>query len=126
MLLGVSCKHCQCFTEKGLYIQVSLPLSQKMFDSFLSTFGPTDVKPSNVLVNYGNSESRFKKVQLADFGSTVHKDSSYARNGDSIGTPIFRSPEAHLQMSWDTATDIWSFGAMASTSEMSSGQYLCW
>jgi len=41
-------------------------------------------------------------------------DSSYARDGDPIGTPIFRSPEAHLQMSWSTATDIWSFGAMAS------------
>jgi serine/threonine protein kinase len=41
-------------------------------------------------------------------------DSPYAQNGDPIGTPIFRSPEAHLQMSWSTATDIWSFGAMAS------------
>ncbi|KAJ9260595.1 hypothetical protein DTO212C5_8470 [Paecilomyces variotii] len=51
-------------------------------------------------------------VQLADFGSTVHVDSSHAQRGDSIGTPIFRSPEAHLQMKWGTATDIWSFGAM--------------
>lgn len=41
-------------------------------------------------------------------------DSTYARDGDSIGTPMFRSPEAHLQMSWGTATDIWSFGATAS------------
>lgn len=41
-------------------------------------------------------------------------DSSYARDGDSIGTPIFRSPEAQLQMSWSTATDVWSFGATAS------------
>jgi hypothetical protein len=41
-------------------------------------------------------------------------DSSYARNGDPIGTPIFRSPEAHMQMRWGTATDIWSFGSMAS------------
>jgi serine/threonine protein kinase len=41
-------------------------------------------------------------------------DSTYARDGDSIGTPMFRSPEAHLQMRWGTATDIWSFGATAS------------
>lgn len=71
----------------------------------------TDVKPSNILVNYGAGEQRFSDVQLADFGSTVHTDSTYARNGEAIGTPIFRSPEAHLQMSWNTATDIWSFGA---------------
>lgn len=45
-------------------------------------------------------EVRFKDVQLADFGSTVRMDSNHARDGDSIGTPMFRSPEAHLQMSW--------------------------
>ncbi|MCJ1256399.1 hypothetical protein MMC24_004220 [Lignoscripta atroalba] len=77
-------------------------------------FVHTDIKPSNVLVNYGQGEICFTDVQLADFGSTVHMDSSYAQKGDSIGTPIFRSPEAHLQMRWSTATDIWSFGAMAS------------
>lgn len=73
-----------------------------------------DLKPSNVLVNYDHGNIRFKDIQLADFGSTVHQDSVHARNGDPIGTPMFRSPEAHLQMKWDTATDIWSFGAMAS------------
>ncbi|PGH07313.1 serine/threonine protein kinase [Blastomyces parvus] len=76
-------------------------------------FVHTDIKPSNVLVNYGeNNGDRFAEVQLADLGSTVHKDSGHARDGDPIGTPIFRSPEAHLSISWDTATDIWSFGAM--------------
>uniref|UniRef100_A0A093W1V4 Serine/threonine-protein kinase PLK3 n=1 Tax=Talaromyces marneffei PM1 TaxID=1077442 RepID=A0A093W1V4_TALMA len=43
---------------------------------------------------------------------TVNINSSFAQNGDSIGTPIFRSPEAQLQMKWSTETDIWSFGAM--------------
>ncbi|EFR03927.1 serine/threonine protein kinase [Nannizzia gypsea CBS 118893] len=74
-----------------------------------------DIKPSNVLVNYRqeNKEgSRFSDVQLADFGSTVHKDSDYARRGDPIGTAIFRNPEAQLEMTWDTSTDIWSFGTM--------------
>lgn len=74
-------------------------------------FVHTDIKPSNVLVNYGQSDLRFQDVQLADFGSTVHVDSIHAQRGDPIGTPIFRSPEAHLQMKWGTATDIWSFGA---------------
>lgn len=64
-------------------------------------------------MNYGvGDDVRFTDVQLADFGSTVSVDSSYAQHGDPIGTPIFRSPEAHLQMKWGTATDIWSFGTM--------------
>lgn len=76
-----------------------------------------DIKLSNVLVNYGHGNVRnlFKDVQLADFGSTVHIDSKHARNGDPIATPIFRSPEAHLQMRWGTATDIWSFGTMVNS-----------
>lgn len=53
---------------------------------------------------------RFKDVQVADFGSTVSQDSSHAYHGDAISTPMFRSPEAHMQMRWSTATDIWSFG----------------
>ncbi|KAI9934452.1 hypothetical protein ASPWEDRAFT_175181 [Aspergillus wentii DTO 134E9] len=72
----------------------------------------TDIKPSNVLVNHNQGGVRFKEAQLADFESTVYVDSSHAQNGDPIGTPIFRSPEAQLQMKWDTSTDIWSFGAM--------------
>lgn len=72
-----------------------------------------DIKPSNVLVNYGK-DTRFEEVQLADFGSTVQVGSTYAQRGDPIGTPIFRSPEAHLQIKWGTSTDIWSFGALVS------------
>lgn len=71
-----------------------------------------DIKLSNVLVNYGHSENRFSDVHLADLASTVRMYSPYVRNGESIGTPISRSPEAQLQVRWGTATDIWSFGAM--------------
>lgn len=72
----------------------------------------TDIKLDNVLVNYGQGDTRFTDVMLADCGSTVHGDSEYAKMGDIIGAPIFRSPEAQLQMRWGTATDIWSLGAM--------------
>ncbi|KAL3487248.1 kinase-like domain-containing protein [Aspergillus germanicus] len=65
-----------------------------------------DIKPSNVLVNYGSSDTRFAEVQLADFGSTVHRESGHAVDGDEIGTSIFRSPEAQLFMRWDISTDI--------------------
>ena len=73
-----------------------------------------DIEPRNVLVNYGrdNSDRPFPKVLLASFGSAVHADSGHARKGAPIGTPAFRSPEAHLSIRWGPATDIWSFGAM--------------
>ncbi|KAL4928969.1 kinase-like protein [Aspergillus undulatus] len=75
-------------------------------------FVHTDIKPSNFLANYnGENQNRFKDIQLADFGSTMHIDSGHARDGDLIGTPIFRSPEPHLQLPWGTETDSWSFGA---------------
>ncbi len=78
-------------------------------------FFPTDVKPSNILVNFGaGADCRFAEVVLADCGSAVHVDSRYALDGELIGAPIFRSPEAHLQLRWGTATDIWSFGTTAS------------
>jgi serine/threonine protein kinase len=67
-----------------------------------------------VLVNYGKDESnRFADVQLCDFESTVKDDCKYALEGTPIGTAIFRSPEAQLEMRWGTSTDIWSFGATA-------------
>lgn len=108
VLQALSVLHQEGFVHTGKVLEIDILTSL--------TCLYVDIKPSNVLVNYGIFESRFKEVQLADFGSTVHMDSAHARDGDSIGTPIFRSLEAHLQMRWDTSTDIWSFGAMVSLS----------
>lgn len=71
-----------------------------------------DIKPSNVLVNYDPLDGDITEIQLADLENTVSKDSRYAIEGDPIGTSIFRSTEATLQMHWGTATDVWSFGTM--------------
>jgi len=72
------------------------------------------VKPNNVLVNYADdSRQQITEVQLADFGSTVSEKSGHAKDGDDISTPMFRSPEAQMQLPWTTATDIWSFGVTA-------------
>jgi len=76
-----------------------------------NTDGQADVKPNNVLVNYAEeSQQQITEVQLADFGSTVSEKSGHAKDGDDISSPIFRSPEAQMQLPWTTATDIWSFG----------------
>ncbi|KAH9213715.1 putative serine/threonine protein kinase [Leptodontidium sp. 2 PMI_412] len=70
----------------------------------------TDIKPNNVVVNYGSGENRFAEVQLADFGGTVSIESEFARDGVPTGTSLFRAPEVHLEIPWGTAADIWSFG----------------
>lgn len=74
------------------------------------------MKPDNILVDYSpdDAANRFADVQLADFGSTSHIDSKYARRGAPIGAPIWRSPEALFKQPWNTATDIWSFGTLVS------------
>ena len=73
-----------------------------------------DIKPDNVLVNYGQGDIRFADVELADCGNTVRVDSVFAKDCDLIGAPIWRSPEAQLQIGWGTPTDIWSLGTMVS------------
>ena len=70
-----------------------------------------DLKPDNILVNYGSSGTRFSDVKLADCGDSTHVDS--VTEGHIIGATIFRSPEAMLNLIWGPATDIWSLGATA-------------
>ena len=64
-----------------------------------------DIKPSNVIFDYGNENEPFS-IKLADF-------ESLASVGDSLGktTKEFSAPEVLLQnQDVDTKADIWSFG----------------
>ncbi|KAF8864050.1 kinase-like protein [Acephala macrosclerotiorum] len=74
----------------------------------------TDVKPDNILINYGSGPRRFREVELGDCGDAClvnPKDHlKLGENGHMIGAHMFRSPEAMLNLRWGTATDIWSFG----------------
>ena len=71
----------------------------------------TDIKPDNILVNYGDIGSRFRDIKLADCGDSTHVDSVVEEH--IIGATIFRSPEAMLNLIWGPPTDIWSLGATA-------------
>ena len=73
----------------------------RLGDELLAVAWVQDVKPDNVLVNYGHGDIRFSDVKLGDCGSTVHRDSGHAKDGDVIRAPIFRSPEAQLRLPWD-------------------------
>ncbi|QKX54789.1 uncharacterized protein TRUGW13939_01878 [Talaromyces rugulosus] len=63
----------------------------------------------------GSHDTSFDPELAPLIVSTVPSESSYAKDGDLIGAPIWRSPEAQLRLSWDTSTDIWSFGALLTT-----------
>ncbi len=73
----------------------------------------TDVKPDNVLINYGNAGTRFGRVASGDCGD-VHRFNPNAdprEEGQAISAVIFRSLEAQLNLRWGPPTDIWSLGA---------------
>lgn len=76
-----------------------------------------DIKPNNILVNYGRGSASFDEVQLGDCGDVWMDDpSADPFEGHVIGATIFRSPEAMLNLRWRAPTDIWSFGTTASSS----------
>lgn len=63
-------------------------------------------------MNYKKGEVRFSDVQLADLGGAYPEDSKYALQGTPVGAPMWTSPEVIMETPWNTATDIWSFGAV--------------
>ncbi|KAI4143049.1 MAG: hypothetical protein L6R39_004722 [Caloplaca ligustica] len=73
----------------------------------------TDVKPDNILVNYGDNKTRFSRVALGDCGDVYRFDvnANPFEEGHTISAAIFRSPEAQLNLRWGPPTDIWSLGA---------------
>ena len=81
-----------------------------------------DVKPDNVFVNLQEGDMRFADVKLGDLGGCYSVDSEYATTGTLVGAPIWTSPEVLMEMPWNTATDIWSFGTMVASSPSHSNQ----
>ena len=77
-----------------------------------------DVKPDNVLINYGDAATRFSRVALGDCGDVYRydKNADPLEEGHTISAAIFRSPEAQLNLRWGPPTDIWSLGATVCSS----------
>ncbi|KAL3711217.1 hypothetical protein TMatcc_005015 [Talaromyces marneffei ATCC 18224] len=59
-----------------------------------------------------NSDNRFSEVQLGDLGGCYSVDSEFAKRGTPVGAAMWSSPEVIMETPWNTATDIWSFGAV--------------
>lgn len=75
-------------------------------------FQSLDVKLDNIFVNYQNGDNRFSEVQLGDLGGCYSVDSEFAKGGTPVGAAMWSSPEVIMETPWNTATDIWSFGAV--------------
>ena len=72
-----------------------------------------DVKPDNVLINYGSGTTRFSRVALGDCGDVCrfNPNEGPLEKSHVISAAIYRSPEAQLNLRWGPPTDIWSLGA---------------
>lgn len=111
VLQAIRALHDEGYTHTGTFLKTRILMLRL-------TFLLTDVKPDNILVNYGTGSSRFADVQLADFGDVTRIDpEDYLKvglDGPHMGAAFFRSPEAMMQLRWGQSTDIWSFGTTVS------------
>lgn len=58
-------------------MKLGMPTPVQSHFTFMSSLPLTygmDIKPGNILVNYGSESCRFTDVQLADFGETCRID----------------------------------------------------
>lgn len=67
-----------------------------------------DIKPENILV------TKTGEVKVADFGLAqlheTNKDGSLTREGMTLGTPLYMSPEQVSGLELDPRSDVYSFG----------------
>uniref|UniRef100_A0A8C6T4X5 Protein kinase domain-containing protein n=1 Tax=Neogobius melanostomus TaxID=47308 RepID=A0A8C6T4X5_9GOBI len=68
----------------------------------------TDIKPSNIMTVKPNQKSF--QIKLIDFGSAL--STSDAKQGSTLGTIGFMSPEIMLGLPFTQATDVWSLGCV--------------
>jgi serine/threonine protein kinase len=91
--------------ESLVHTGMSLPQALALVNSV------EDVKLDNIFVDVQESdENRFTNVQLGDLGGCVSVDSEWATSGTQVGTPMWSAPELLMEIPWNTAADIWSFG----------------
>ncbi|KAI9759580.1 MAG: hypothetical protein M4579_002246 [Chaenotheca gracillima] len=109
-LLDVCCQQRLEGTDVKLVARTILEALAALHDN---GFVHTDVKPDNVLINYGKEGTRFSRVALRDCGDVYrfNPNANPLEEGHAISAAIFRSPEAQLNLRWGPPTDIWSLGA---------------
>jgi serine/threonine protein kinase len=73
-----------------------------------------DIKPSNIMLNF--DERNNLNVKIVDFGVAKLVESEEAakltQTGESLGSPLYMSPEQCLGQQLDVRSDIYSFGCV--------------
>lgn len=71
-----------------------------------------DIKPSNILLDLGSDGEMIAKV--ADFGTVKLRESAtkLTSMGETLGTPLYMSPEQGLGIAFPPTVDVFSFWAM--------------
>lgn len=105
VLQAIQALHEHGYTHTGMVIEI-LHATSYQISTLQLTHILTDIKPDNILVNYDTGSSRFLDVKLADFGDVTQIDpKNYLKvgmDGPHRGAAIFRSPEAMMQLRWDS------------------------
>lgn len=70
-----------------------------------------DLKPSNIMLTEGDTK---QEVRIVDFGlaKVASDDHKITRTGQTVGTPLYASPEQVQSHSVDARADIYSFGCV--------------
>jgi tRNA A-37 threonylcarbamoyl transferase component Bud32/tetratricopeptide (TPR) repeat protein len=72
-----------------------------------------DIKPSNIMLNF--DERNILTVKIVDFGVAKlveGEDAKLTQTGESLGSPLYMSPEQCLGQQLDVRSDIYSFGCV--------------
>ncbi len=72
-----------------------------------------DIKPSNIMLNFDERNSL--TVKIVDFGVAKlveGEDAKLTQTGESLGSPLYMSPEQCLGQQLDVRSDIYSFGCV--------------
>lgn len=62
-----------------------------------------DLKPDNIFIL---KKDKYKVYKLGDFGFSVKKE----LNSDTVGTPLFMSPELVMGIGYSSEVDVWAYG----------------
>lgn len=77
----------------------------------------TDVKSDNVVVEYSmdtGDQARIERVNMADLESAGKVEDGEHITGTQVGNVMWRSPEAQAGIGIGKASDVFSFGIVAS------------
>ena len=89
-------------------VDISVPICEGLNEAHSKGITHRDIKPENILVD------KKGKVKIVDFGIAKVKDTTkeITKEGSTLGTIKYMSPEQIRNQKVDQRTDIWSFGVI--------------